>query len=472
MSIGAGWQAAEDVLAFTNDLATMGNVAGSFNAASGVLTLNSAGSTATLAQWQAALRSVTYTNTSDTPNTTTRTVSFVVDGFGGISAASTQSVAVTAVNDTPVVTASAGTTNYVRRGRAGRRRRRCGGRGCRQRDTGGRGRLDQRRVQPGGRRALVFAGNPATMGNIAGSYNAASGTLSLTSAGATATLAQWQTALRSVTYTNASAAPINGTRTVSFELSDGTASSPVVTHALAVSVIPLVDLFPPSTSPQQPAAPGPTVVVTPPTVSNPPQQTPLAATSSRPVAPAGGTLLPIDAIFLTPVVNSPFFVSTGGSMQVLASNAGLPEFRLQTYGNVEPVAEVLREFLADAIKQIEVRPLDLFQLGEQQGRSAGAVGLGVDLARLQDSLREQDEIQTRTVVTLTAGSLSMTLVYLIWLVRGGALAASMLAALPAWRLLDPLPILARVDDEDDENGEEDEQAIASFYEMPVGAKRT
>ena len=45
----------------------------------GVLSLTSAGATATLAQWQAALEAVTYNNTSHNPTTTNRTISFVVN---------------------------------------------------------------------------------------------------------------------------------------------------------------------------------------------------------------------------------------------------------------------------------------------------------------------------------------------------------------------------------------------------------
>ena len=61
--------ASEDVLSFTNVPATMGNIAGAYNAGTGVMTLTSAGSTATLAQWQAALRAVQYSNSSDNPST-------------------------------------------------------------------------------------------------------------------------------------------------------------------------------------------------------------------------------------------------------------------------------------------------------------------------------------------------------------------------------------------------------------------
>ena len=71
----------QDVLAFTNVPATMGNIAGTYNSTTGVMSLTSAGVTATLAQWQTALASTTYNNTNNvSPDTATnRTLSFVVN---------------------------------------------------------------------------------------------------------------------------------------------------------------------------------------------------------------------------------------------------------------------------------------------------------------------------------------------------------------------------------------------------------
>ncbi|WP_279488625.1 putative Ig domain-containing protein [Aeromonas veronii] len=102
VAITGNFQSGQDLLAFTNNGSTMGNISASYNSGTGVLTLTSAGATATLAQWQAALRAVTYANSSDTPNTSTRTVSFTVNDGTDASSAATQSVSVTAVNDAPV----------------------------------------------------------------------------------------------------------------------------------------------------------------------------------------------------------------------------------------------------------------------------------------------------------------------------------------------------------------------------------
>jgi VCBS repeat-containing protein len=102
VAITGGFHGGEDGLAFANNGSTMGNIAGSYAAGTGILTLISTGASATLAQWQAALRAVTYTDVSDVPNTVDRTISFVVNDGTLSSVASTKTVSVTAVNDVPV----------------------------------------------------------------------------------------------------------------------------------------------------------------------------------------------------------------------------------------------------------------------------------------------------------------------------------------------------------------------------------
>ncbi|RRV43103.1 DUF4347 domain-containing protein [Pseudomonas sp. o96-267] len=96
-----------DVLSFSNDGSSMGNITAEYDSGTGVLMLTSSGATATLAQWQAALRSVTYSNGSDTPSTANRTIGFVASDGQNISATATRIVSVTAVNDAPEIDAPA-----------------------------------------------------------------------------------------------------------------------------------------------------------------------------------------------------------------------------------------------------------------------------------------------------------------------------------------------------------------------------
>ena len=97
VTLSANYVNGQDVLAFTNQL----GITGSWNAGTGALTLTG---TATLANYEAALRTVTYVNTSETPSTATRTVSFVVNDGAANSVPATRNIAVTAVNDAPTVT--------------------------------------------------------------------------------------------------------------------------------------------------------------------------------------------------------------------------------------------------------------------------------------------------------------------------------------------------------------------------------
>ncbi len=98
VGISAGFVTGQDVLGFTNQ----NGITGSYDGGTGILTLSG---TASVANYQAALRSVTYTNTSDNPNTAARTVSFAVTDGSLSSNTATRNITLTAVNDAPVLTA-------------------------------------------------------------------------------------------------------------------------------------------------------------------------------------------------------------------------------------------------------------------------------------------------------------------------------------------------------------------------------
>ena len=100
VQITGNFVSGQDVLGFTNQ----NGIAGSYNAATGVLMLTGQ---ASLAQYQAALQSVTYFNSSDNPSGQTRTISYQVnDGSAqnNLSNVVTATVAIAPVNDAPVIT--------------------------------------------------------------------------------------------------------------------------------------------------------------------------------------------------------------------------------------------------------------------------------------------------------------------------------------------------------------------------------
>jgi hypothetical protein len=99
VQITANYASGEDLLAFDNS--NPWGITGVWSAATGTLVLTGASS---LANYQAALRSVTYQNTSEKPGTAARTVTVKVNDGVFDSAPVTRQIAVTSINDTPVNT--------------------------------------------------------------------------------------------------------------------------------------------------------------------------------------------------------------------------------------------------------------------------------------------------------------------------------------------------------------------------------
>ena len=89
----------------------MNGISGSYSA--GVLTLSGS---ATVAQWEAALRSIRYTNNDAGASTATRTISIVVSDGSRDSDNVTRSITVKQFDPAPVVTPSAGATAFLSKG--------------------------------------------------------------------------------------------------------------------------------------------------------------------------------------------------------------------------------------------------------------------------------------------------------------------------------------------------------------------
>ncbi|MBF0179963.1 MAG: hypothetical protein HQM03_08065, partial [Magnetococcales bacterium] len=195
IQITGRYLASEDVLSFTDQ----GGITGSWNAATGTLTLTG---TASKATYEAALRSVNYTNTNNAaPMAGARTITFSVtdsnsngQGTGALTTTATRDVVVKVVNDNPEIATSPDVTRFTE-----------GDApvtiddGIRMIDadddfiSGATVRISSHYLP--GEDVLAFA----NQSGITGSWNAATGTLTLTG---TASKALYQEALRTVTYQN------------------------------------------------------------------------------------------------------------------------------------------------------------------------------------------------------------------------------------------------------------------------------
>ncbi len=84
--------------------------------------------------------------------------------------------------------------------------------------------------------------------------------------------------------------------------------------------------------------------------------------------------------------------------------------------------------------------------------SGSAPQLGRQLDRVQKEMNERIEPLKLTTASIALASAGLSIGYVTWLLRGGLLLSSLLASMPAWRWIDPLPILdaARTDDAADD----------------------
>jgi hypothetical protein len=224
----AGGFVAGDVLSFTNQ----GGLTGSYNAANHTLTIIGSASAAV---YQAALRSVTFSSTSDDPtaggSSATRTIAYsVADGNSTANAPVTSTVTVTAINDAPVLAGGGNTLGYIEQATP----------------ITINSALTLHDVDNGSMTgATVTIASGFNVGDvlsftnqlgITGSYNAATHALTLSGL---STVANYELALRSITFAATSDDPtLSGpTRTISFTVNDGTAASAPVTTTINVTAV-------------------------------------------------------------------------------------------------------------------------------------------------------------------------------------------------------------------------------------------
>jgi Ca2+-binding RTX toxin-like protein len=224
-----GYVSNQDRLNFTN----RNGITGNFNAATGVLTLSGS---ASVTAYQQALRSITYTNSSNNPNIQARSIQVTVTDGVATSSPAFRSIQVISVNDPPVLTPSRQAIDFPRVA------------GAITIDSGINLSDPDHTHLTGATIALkgYVAGQDSLLFNdqngITGSFNAATGILTLTGR---ASIAQYRTALRSILYANNSDAPRTNTRTAEIRVSDGISDSKLAAIQIRFNpagVPPVLDL--------------------------------------------------------------------------------------------------------------------------------------------------------------------------------------------------------------------------------------
>ncbi len=224
VTISNNYDTGNDVLAFT----PVGNITGSFDSGTGRLTMTGQDSEA---NYQTALRSVTFVNNSSSPSTALRQVDFMVFDWDDSSNVASRNINVIDVNVSPVLAGIEGSTLAYTEGDGA---------------VSVTGSItvsdaDDTDIESA---TVAITGNYilgedelafVNTGNITGSFNSNSGVLTLSG---TDNIANYQSALRSVTYENTSGDPITALdRTVSFTVNDGDANSNTLTRDISVTAV-------------------------------------------------------------------------------------------------------------------------------------------------------------------------------------------------------------------------------------------
>jgi hypothetical protein len=82
-------------------------------------------------------------------------------------------------------------------------------------------------------------------------------------------------------------------------------------------------------------------------------------------------------------------------------------------------------------------------------------GFQQELDKVQDEISELAQIESTVVGSSAVVTTGLSVGYVVWLARGGMLLASLLSSMPAWRAIDPLPVLASFRDDDEDNAEDE-----------------
>jgi hypothetical protein len=105
--------------------------------------------------------------------------------------------------------------------------------------------------------------------------------------------------------------------------------------------------------------------------------------------------------------------------------------------------------------------------------SAEATSWARAFESMRDRVTHSTEVHSTQVAYGATLSVGVSVGYVMWMLRGGLLLSSVLAALPAWQLMDPLPLLARsrLRDEDRSAPDDDvEQVFDEGEEKPSPRK--
>ena len=85
--------------------------------------------------------------------------------------------------------------------------------------------------------------------------------------------------------------------------------------------------------------------------------------------------------------------------------------------------------------------------------------LFTQVSQLRAELREETKFEAHAMAATATAGVSLSVGFVIWLLRGGAIVSTLLSSVPAWRFVDPLPVLGNTPGAD---GDFDDDSLESL----------
>lgn len=174
-----------------------------------------------------------------------------------------------------------------------------------------------------------------------------------------------------------------------------------------------------------------------------------AATPSAAAQEGGAVEVPLAA---APAPSAPISTNdAGGAVATPPQAAGAPSAAMSPF---VPQSLPAGSNGVAAPADVALFGQDFVARPEKSAEALGGQSMREALDAVRESVQQERTVETQIAAASVAVTGSLSAGYVMWLVRGGVLATSLMSSLPAWRVLDPLPVLshrARRSDEDDES---------------------
>ena len=139
-------------------------------------------------------------------------------------------------------------------------------------------------------------------------------------------------------------------------------------------------------------------------------------------------------------------IGTGNQTQSSLTSGGMYSvaMAMDSRVEIEPLAQADRSTIAPGSQVFSV-----YQM------------FGNALEELQEETHGHDVFSHAVVSGAVALSSGLSVGYVIWIIRGGVLLSSFLSSMPAWRLIDPLPVLGFMDDDEIEGDDDSLESLVA-----------